>query len=98
MIDDLTGRRQSNMAFFKPEIPTSQLVDKIGTKFHLLHYVFEIHLLIGPIKNDVRSYRKYKIQNSVVQTGSSTTQPVDKIGTTFYERLCLSNIYLCLYY
>jgi hypothetical protein len=33
MLCDLTGSEKSNMAASKPEVPISQLVDKIGTKF-----------------------------------------------------------------
>jgi len=41
---DLTGSRKSNMAPFKTELPKSQLVDNIGTKFHRQRHVFAVQL------------------------------------------------------
>src|SRR5664279_2445855 len=37
MLYDLTGSGKAKMASFKPEVPVSQRVDKIGTKFQRLH-------------------------------------------------------------
>jgi len=38
-----TEVEKSNIAAFKPEVPISKLVDKVGTKVQLL-YVFEVQL------------------------------------------------------
>jgi len=40
MLYDQTGSEKSNMAAFKPEVPISKLVDKIGMKIQRLYICF----------------------------------------------------------
>jgi len=57
MLYNLTGSNKSNMAAFKPEVPISKLVDKIGTKSNDYINIFEVQLQNETIKNVARPNR-----------------------------------------
>jgi len=71
MLYNLTGSKKSNMAAFKPEVPISKLVNKIGTKVQRLYTCFRGQLPNDTIKNVVLPNRIKEIQYGDIQNGST---------------------------
>jgi len=64
------GRRTTDTTGYHP-IPWSQLLDKLGTKFHRLPHVFGDKESNGTIGNTVRRNRKSEIQEGGLQSGNT---------------------------
>jgi len=58
MLYDQSGSDKSNMVAFKLEVPTSKLVDKIGTKFQRYYICFRGTATKWDYKNAVQPNRK----------------------------------------
>ena len=68
----LTESGNSKMAASKPEVPISQPIDMIGTRFERLYiYVFEVQLSKRTIKNIARPNWKWEFHDGGLQTGST---------------------------
>jgi len=59
ILNNLTGSNKSNMAAFKPDVLTSKLVDKIGTKVQRLYLYIYIYVYIYMFTRYQVTYKPY---------------------------------------
>jgi len=60
MLYNLTGSKKSNMVAFKPEVPISKILDKIGTKIQRLNiyiYIY-IYVYVYEVQHPMGLYRE----------------------------------------
>ena len=75
------------MAAAEPQVPITQVLDKVATKFQKVTYIFLVQQLNGTKPDIARCKRKTRIQNGDRQIGSKPevfiSQLLDKIATPF---------------
>src|SRR5208282_5842797 len=87
ILPDETGSGNFKMAAAEPQVPITQVLDKVAAKFQIVTYIFVVRQLNGTKPDIARCKRKKLIQNGDRQTGSKPEVPISqllyKIATPF---------------